>query len=126
MKLIPALILSLAATPSLASSAPRILDCAFTTECSSADSSCTTQDAPILSFSLIVAIEGDTAHYEGDDTSPPMSVSYTEDAVLMVYDAAGGTLTSVGSDGTAVHSSNLILLGHQNRAAQWSGTCTNR
>ena len=125
MKLAP-LILSLSALPAAASSAPRILDCTFTVECSTVEAQCRQQEEPILSFTLIVALEGDSAAYEGDDTAPPMQVSYTEDGVLMAYDAARGTLTSVGGDGTAVHASNLILLGTQNRAAQWAGRCETR
>lgn len=119
-------VLALIAQPGLASSAPRILDCTFTTECNSAEGQCTAAEAPILSFTLIVAMEGGSARYEGDTASPPMAVSYTEDGVLLLYDPSGPTLTSVGADGTAVHSSNLILLGHLNRAAQWAGTCSTR
>lgn len=126
MRPLPALLLALAAGPALASSAPRILDCRFTTECSTRDGSCVTVSEPILAFALVIAQEGDSARYEGDESSPPMTVHYTEDAVLVAYDAAQSTLTSVGGDGTAVHSSNLILLGQENRAAQWSGLCTPR
>ncbi|MCB1389083.1 MAG: hypothetical protein KDK12_08100 [Rhodobacteraceae bacterium] len=120
------LLAGLLAQPAVASSAPRILDCAFTTECDSPAATCTTTVDPILSFALVIAQEGETARYEGDATSPPMQVDYTEEGVLLAYDPAGPTLTSVGADGAAVHSSNLILLAHDVRAAQWIGTCRTR
>lgn len=126
MKHLTCLICLTLAGPALASSAPRILDCAFTTECDSAEASCTRSEDPIISFTLVVAQEGDSARYEGDDASPPMVVEYTEDGVLLACDSAGPTLTAVGTDGAAVHASNLILLGTRNRAAQWAGTCTTR
>ena len=107
--------------PALADTAPVTYDCAFTTECSTAEGACT--DTPI-SFALVV--EGESARYEGDTYSEPMAVHRTDDGVLVAYDRAQSTLTTIGTDGTAVHSSNLILVGHVNRAAQWSGTCTAR
>ncbi|MFN4098529.1 MAG: hypothetical protein ACK4GT_02015 [Pararhodobacter sp.] len=126
MKLALALVFAVAAAPAFASSAPRILDCAFTTECQSAEGTCTTQEEALLSFALIVALEGDSAQYEGDDTSPPMAVHYTQDGVLVAFDSARSTLTSVGAEGAAVHSANLILLARDIRASQWSGTCLPR
>lgn len=121
-----ALILSLAALPALAEEEPRILDCSFTTQCDLASGECVTQEEPLLSFTLLVALEGDSARYEGDETAPEMEVHYTQDGVLVAFDRARSTLTSIGAEGVTVHSSNLILLGQENRAAQWAGQCSPR
>mgnify|MGYP001328587254 CR=1 FL=1 len=119
-------IASLLAAPALASSVSLTLDCRFTTECSVAEGLCHESEEALLSFAVIIAQEGDSARYEGDGASEPMAAHYTDEGVLILYDRAGSTLTSVGTDGTAVHASNLILVGHVNRAAQWSGTCLPR
>lgn len=109
------------ALPALADAGPLTYDCAFTTECRTSDAACTQTS---LDFALVV--DGDSARYEGNTYSEPMAVHQTDEGVLVAYDRAQSTLTTIGTDGTAVHSSNLILVGHVNRAAQWSGTCTAR
>jgi hypothetical protein len=127
MKILLSLLALSLAQCAMAENVPaQILDCAFTQECDGASGTCTRGEAPILSFALVLSEDGETAHYEDNRANPPMQVSYTNDGVLLAYDPSGPTLTSVGANGVAVHSSNMIVLAHTLRAAQWTGTCRPR
>ncbi|MCA2010790.1 hypothetical protein [Pararhodobacter sp. CCB-MM2] len=126
LTIITAAFAALASCASQADEVPRILQCNFTTECNPLEGQCVTQEDPILSFTLVVAEDGETAHYQGDESRPPMQVQFNTDGVLMIYDMPGGTLTSIGAEGVAVHSSNLILLGHRPQPSQWTGSCRTR
>ncbi|GAB1380248.1 hypothetical protein [Pararhodobacter sp.] len=121
--LLPLLALSMAQCAMAENVPAQILDCAFVQECDAASATCTTGSQPQLSFSLVMSDDGETARYENNTANPPMQISFTNDGVLVAFDPSGPTMTSVGANGIAVHSSNLIVLAHNIRAAQWTGTC---